>query len=258
MTSSRLAVTPNLVMIRLSVAHLNSIRTTSRPHLIAPRASSLEAKHRRHAATEASRTTRLVGAIARVTRVAVVDSGVRLVLSTGAVIASVATRALTAGQGSNEVLATARVCRATNKVIVTVAQAAAHESEAAHAVGEVFRVPAAASGSRLIDFGRQDVVSNDDHVLNEEGLGTYSVGTRGQHDHAADDGASRRSAWTPCYASPAQRMQSGHGACTSPAGHGRGQPGCSRRAAGERTGSGHGGRSPAGRGTCELAVSGAW
>jgi hypothetical protein len=46
-------------------------------------------------------------------------------------------------------------------VVVAVAQAAAHEPKAAHALGEVFSVPGGASGSRLVDFRCYDVVSND-------------------------------------------------------------------------------------------------
>jgi hypothetical protein len=140
---------------------LRNHRATSGAHLVASRASTSE--HRRQTA-EAPLATRLLVTVARAT---VVDASIRLVLFTAAVVAPVATRAFTTSGRTNEVLATARACRATDKVVVTVAQAAAHEAKAAHAVSEFFRVPVGASGSRLIDFGCCDVVS-DDLVFKEE------------------------------------------------------------------------------------------
>lgn len=130
--------------------------------IAAARAASPEPEHRRHAANKTSLTTRLLGAVARATTVMVVDAGIRLVLFFTGVVASVAARALTTTGGANVVLATARAGRATDEVIVTVTQATAHESEAAHAVGEVFGVGSTSAGttvSRLIDLGRYDHVS---------------------------------------------------------------------------------------------------
>jgi hypothetical protein len=147
---NQLMATPKQLMIRLSLAgHQN----TSCPRLVASRASrasSSEPEHRRHAATEAPRTTRLLGAVTRTTIVPIVDAAGarRPVLFSAAVVGPGATRAVTTGRGTNE-------------VVVAVAQAAAHEPEAAQAVGEVFSVPGGASGSQLVDLGCYDVVSND-------------------------------------------------------------------------------------------------
>lgn len=67
---------------------------------------------------------------------------------------------------NEESLPTAWASRASDKVVVTVAQAATHEPKAAHAVSELFSNPAGAPGCRLVDFGCCDIVS-DDLVLKE-------------------------------------------------------------------------------------------